>query len=143
MHHRDGTALGLALVILKKNDINKEIFKTLSKVCGLSGIIVEAQAGDKRGILGQCHRCQLYGHAAINWHAQPRCVKCSVPRWTKDCDRSKETEGKPACFNCGQEHTANYGGCPEAPKPNKFFQRKNKFAHNKITCSRLTVEDDK
>ncbi|GBP10583.1 hypothetical protein EVAR_69949_1 [Eumeta japonica] len=23
---------------------------------------------------------------------------------------------KPTCDNCGQEHTANYGGCPKAPK---------------------------
>ncbi|GBP65912.1 hypothetical protein EVAR_89405_1 [Eumeta japonica] len=26
-------------------------------------------------------------------------------------------EGKPACCNCGSDHTANYGGCPAAPKP--------------------------
>ncbi|GBP87550.1 hypothetical protein EVAR_65171_1 [Eumeta japonica] len=70
---------------------------------------------------------KLYGHAAANCPAQPRWVKCLV-YWTKYCDRSKETGGKPACCNCGQKHTANYEGCPEAPKPNKFLQRKNEFA---------------
>ncbi|GBP58952.1 hypothetical protein EVAR_97325_1 [Eumeta japonica] len=91
MQRRDGTALGLALVILHINDISKEIFKILSKVCSLSGIIVEAPY--KRGIPGQCHRCRLYGHAAANCHAQPRCVKCLVSHWIKDCNRSKETGG--------------------------------------------------
>ncbi|GBO98983.1 hypothetical protein EVAR_367_1 [Eumeta japonica] len=52
----------------------------------------------KRGIPGHCHRWQLYGHAAANCHAQPRCVKCFVPHWTKDCDRTKET-GAEKC-NC-------------------------------------------
>ncbi|GBP53945.1 hypothetical protein EVAR_96623_1 [Eumeta japonica] len=65
---------------------------------------------------GQCHRCQLYGHAAAN-HAQPGCVKCLVPHWNKHCERKKEAGGKPSCCNCGQEHTANYKGCPVAPKP--------------------------
>ncbi|GBP89042.1 Nucleic-acid-binding protein from transposon X-element [Eumeta japonica] len=64
----------------------------------------------------QCHRCQRYGHASANCHVQPRCVKCLVPHWTSECSRSKELGDKPACVNCGQEHTANYGGCPKAPK---------------------------
>ncbi|GBP38701.1 hypothetical protein EVAR_22350_1 [Eumeta japonica] len=73
MHRRNGIALDLALVILQKNDMSREIFKTFSKVCGLFGIIMEAPY--KRGIPGQCNSCQLYGHAAVNCHAQPRCVK--------------------------------------------------------------------
>ncbi|GBP57231.1 hypothetical protein EVAR_82943_1 [Eumeta japonica] len=42
MHRRDGTALGLVLVILNKTDGATEIFKNLANVCGLSGITVEA-----------------------------------------------------------------------------------------------------
>ncbi|GBP83140.1 Nucleic-acid-binding protein from transposon X-element [Eumeta japonica] len=61
-----------------------------SKVCGLSGIRVEAPP--KRGVPSQCHRCQ------------------------HECSRSKDLDDKPACVNCGQEHTANYRGCPKAPK---------------------------
>ncbi|GBP08057.1 Nucleic-acid-binding protein from transposon X-element [Eumeta japonica] len=81
----------------------------------VSGVIVEAPY--KRDMPSQCHRCQLYGHAAVNCFAQPRCVKCLVPHWTKDCERTKESGGKLSYCNCGQEHTANYGGCSVAPKP--------------------------
>ncbi|GBP36322.1 Nucleic-acid-binding protein from transposon X-element [Eumeta japonica] len=115
MHRRNGTALGMVLVILERNEQAREIFKSLARVCGLSGATPEEPY--KRGMPSQCHRCQLYGHAAANCFAQPRCVKCLVPHWTKDCDRSKESGGKPSCCNCGKDHTANYGGCPEAPRP--------------------------
>ncbi|GBP63762.1 Nucleic-acid-binding protein from transposon X-element [Eumeta japonica] len=123
MHRRDGTALGLVLAILERCDQARDIFKNLYNVCGLSGI--KAEAPYKRGMPGQCHRCQLYGHAAANCYAQPRCVKCLVPHWTRDCDRNKESGGEPSCCNCGQNHTANYGGCPVAPKP-KVVNNKNR-----------------
>ncbi|GBP70964.1 Nucleic-acid-binding protein from transposon X-element [Eumeta japonica] len=115
MHHRNGSALAMVLVVLERNDQAKEIFKNLCRVCSLSGVIVEAPY--KRSMSSQCHRCQLYGNTAANFVAQPRCVKCLVPHWTKDCGRTKESGGKRSCCNCGQEHTANYGGCSAAPKP--------------------------
>ncbi|GBP52998.1 RNA-directed DNA polymerase from mobile element jockey [Eumeta japonica] len=64
----------------------------------------------------QYHRCQLYGHASANCNANPRCVKCLVPHWTRDCPLSRDSAEKPSCVNCGQNHTANYRGCPKAPK---------------------------
>ncbi|GBP37297.1 Nucleic-acid-binding protein from transposon X-element [Eumeta japonica] len=97
MHRRNGTPLGMVLVILERNDEAREIFKNLARVCGLSGVTPEEPY--KRGMPSQCHRCQLYGHAAANCSAQPRCVKCLVPHWTKDCERNKESGGKPSC-NC-------------------------------------------
>ncbi|GBP16275.1 hypothetical protein EVAR_93642_1 [Eumeta japonica] len=54
---------------------------------------------------GQYHRCQLYGHAALNCHAQLRWIKCPVPHWTKECNRIKEAGDEPLCCNCGQKHT--------------------------------------
>ncbi|GBP48356.1 RNA-directed DNA polymerase from mobile element jockey [Eumeta japonica] len=75
------------------------------------------EAPYRKGMPGQCHRCQLYGHAALNCHAQPRCVKCPVPHWTKECNRTKDAGDEPSCCNYSQKHTANYGGCPRAPKP--------------------------
>ncbi|GBP84007.1 hypothetical protein EVAR_15744_1 [Eumeta japonica] len=42
MHRRDSTELGLVLVVLHKSDTAKDIFKYPPKVCGLSGITVEA-----------------------------------------------------------------------------------------------------
>ncbi|GBP59512.1 Nucleic-acid-binding protein from transposon X-element [Eumeta japonica] len=74
------------------------------------------QAPHKKGGPGQCHRCQLYGHAAANCHADPRCVKCLVPHWTRECPRTRKSGEKPSCVNCLQQHTANYRGCPKAPK---------------------------
>ncbi|GBP76283.1 hypothetical protein EVAR_54970_1 [Eumeta japonica] len=52
-------------------------------------------------------------------HAQPRYVKCPVPHWTKECNRTKEAGDEPSCCNCGQKHTPNYGGCPRRADPTK------------------------
>ncbi|GBP22754.1 hypothetical protein EVAR_13544_1 [Eumeta japonica] len=117
MHRRDGTALGLVLAILERCDQARDIFKNLYNVCGLSGI--KAEAPYKRGMPGQCHRCQLYGHAAANCYAQPRCVKCLVPHWTRDCDRNKESGGEPSCCNCGQNH-GQLRRVPEQSAPKAF-----------------------
>ncbi|GBP84506.1 Nucleic-acid-binding protein from transposon X-element [Eumeta japonica] len=105
---------------------NRRRFGNLSKVCGLLGIRVEAPRN--RGGPGQCRSCQRYGHAAANCHADPRCVKCLVPHWTRECPRTRESGEKPECVNCGQLHTANYRGCPKAPKfspPKQYKRREN------------------
>ncbi|GBP16760.1 hypothetical protein EVAR_13374_1 [Eumeta japonica] len=109
MHRRDGSAIGMVLAILDKFEMAKDTFRNLSKMCGLVGITMKAPY--RRGKPRQCHRCQLYGHAAANCHAQPRCVKCKVPHWTKQSKRTKEARGEPPCCNCGRNHTANYGRC--------------------------------
>ncbi|GBP58144.1 Nucleic-acid-binding protein from transposon X-element [Eumeta japonica] len=84
---RDGSPLWLVLAVLPRTEEAKNIFNNLNMVCGLSGIRVEAP--HKKGGPGQCHRCQLYGHAAANCHADPRCVKCLVPHWTRECPRTR------------------------------------------------------
>ncbi|RVE41303.1 hypothetical protein evm_014047, partial [Chilo suppressalis] len=55
----------------------RDIFKSELTVCGLSKVTVEPP--HPRGIPGQCHRCQQYGHAAANCAAPFRCVKCLAP----------------------------------------------------------------
>ncbi|GBP21227.1 Nucleic-acid-binding protein from transposon X-element [Eumeta japonica] len=75
MHRRDGTVIGHVLAVLHKSDTAKDIFKSPPKVCGLSGIIVEAPY--RKSGPGQCYRCQLYGHAAQNCYAQPLCVNAA------------------------------------------------------------------
>ncbi|GBP92680.1 hypothetical protein EVAR_81858_1 [Eumeta japonica] len=46
-----------------------------------------------------------------------RCVKCLGDHGTAQCTRNKDTDGPPACVLCKQKgHTANYLGCPRAPK---------------------------
>ncbi|GBP67561.1 Nucleic-acid-binding protein from transposon X-element [Eumeta japonica] len=100
--------------LISTTKTRRAISRDLTKVCGLSGIRVENP--HKKGSPGQCHHCQRYGHASANCHAQPRCVKCLVPHWTKECPLTKESAEKPSCVNCGANHTANYKGCPKAPK---------------------------
>ncbi|GBP63921.1 Nucleic-acid-binding protein from transposon X-element [Eumeta japonica] len=127
MHRRDGTVIGHVLAVLHKSDTAKDIFKSPPKVCGLSGIIVEAPY--RKSGPGQCYRCQLYGHAAQNCYAQPRCVKCREPHSTKECKRSKDSGDVPECVNCNSEgHPASYKGCPKAPH---FF--KNVTGNKKVT----------
>lgn len=62
----------------------------------------------------QCHRCQRFGHAAINCSLPYRCVKCLESHEPGKCSRSSPTEGVPSCVNCNQEgHTSNSSTCPE------------------------------
>ncbi|GBP47452.1 Nucleic-acid-binding protein from transposon X-element [Eumeta japonica] len=104
---RDGSPLWLVLDVLPRTEEAKNIFNNLNKVCGLSSIRVEAP--HKKGGPVQCHRCQLYGHAAANCHADPRCLKCLVPHCTRECSRTRESGEKPSCVNCLQQHRPTIG----------------------------------
>ncbi|GBP00194.1 Nucleic-acid-binding protein from transposon X-element [Eumeta japonica] len=112
MHRRDGTEIDLVLAVLHKSDAAKDIFQSPPRVCGLSGIIVEAPY--KKRPWAMLPLPTLY--AAQNCYAQPRCVKCREPHATKDCKRSKDSGDIPECVNCNSEgHPASYRGCPKAP----------------------------
>ncbi|GBP36084.1 Probable RNA-directed DNA polymerase from transposon BS [Eumeta japonica] len=55
----------------------------------------------------QYHRFQLlqlstYEHAALNCHAQSRSVKCPVPHWTKECNRTKDAARDTTRWECPQ-----------------------------------------
>ena len=116
MYSRVGKSFPLVLVIMPNTDKSRELFSHSElTVCGLSRVTVERP--HRRGTPGQCHRCQLYGHAAANCSASPRCVKCLVPHLTKECTRTRDSPSPPACVLCGLTgHTANYKGCPRAPR---------------------------
>lgn len=111
----------LVLVVLDLSPEGKKVFN-VKTIDGLSGIKIETPRN--KGIPGQCHRCQMYGHSARNCHARPRCVKCIGDHETVNCPRPKKAEiangaptSPPACVNCGTEgHPANYRGCPKAPR---------------------------
>ncbi|CAK1596938.1 unnamed protein product [Parnassius mnemosyne] len=116
MHHPTDKKryLDLCLVILDLSPEGKEIYN-IRRICNLTGITVEAPRN--RGIVGQCHRCQLYGHSAKNCYAKPRCVKCLGDHGTPECTRTPESEGPPSCVLCGEAgHPANYRGCTKAPR---------------------------
>ncbi|CAH1383686.1 unnamed protein product, partial [Tenebrio molitor] len=40
----------------------------------------------------QCHKCQVWGHAASNCHANPKCLKCAKDHLTSDCTLKKENK---------------------------------------------------
>ncbi|GBP03257.1 hypothetical protein EVAR_2673_1 [Eumeta japonica] len=87
LYRRDGTPLWLVFAVLPRTEEAKNLSRTLNKVCGLSGIRVDAS--HKKGGPGQCHR---------------------------NCPLTRDSEEKPSCVNCGITHTANNRGCPKAPK---------------------------
>lgn len=129
--HRNGRTYDMVHVTLDDTPAGKAIYG-VKAVCGLSGLVI--QPPNKTGIPTQCHRCQLYGHSATHCFAQPRCVKCLGDHGTIDCTRPKKGEDRPteppACVLCKAKglkevgHTANYRGCPIAPRANpKAVQR--------------------
>lgn len=114
MYTSRGRQYQMALVILTNSPSSRDIFKESITVCGLS--YIRAERPHHRGP-GQCHRCQLYGHAALHCSAPPRCVKCLEPHATAECSRTRDSTDPPACVLCKSVgHTANYKGCPRAPR---------------------------
>lgn len=114
---KDRSPYDLVLVVLDRSPEGKAIFN-LKTVCGLSGL--DVQAPFRNGAPSQCHNCQLYGHAARFCYARPRCVKCLGDHATENCSRTRDSPDPPSCVLCGtQGHTANYRGCPRAPRTNR------------------------
>lgn len=114
LKNRHMGALDLVLVISDNTYEGKQIFK-ITQVCRLTGINVEPPR--RNSVVAQCHRCQNYGHSQRNCHGTPRCVKCLGDHGTSDCGRNRDDPDPPGCVLCGQlGHTANYRGCPKAPR---------------------------
>lgn len=64
----------------------------------------------------QCFRCQRFGHGAMNCNMRPRCVKCGQEHLPHECNLVKTDTSKATCANCGGDHPANFGRCPELEK---------------------------
>ncbi|GBP26109.1 hypothetical protein EVAR_15122_1 [Eumeta japonica] len=93
----------------------KRSFYRIKAVCSLSGIKVEQP--HKKSIPGQCFNCELYGHSSKNRFQRARYIKCLGDYGTAAYTRNKDTDGAPACALCKSSgHTADYLGCPRAPK---------------------------
>ena len=61
----------------------------------------------------QCYKCQRLGHSAMDCNSKPRCMICAKEHETRTCPH-KSVGGlyeNRKCANCGENHTANYGGC--------------------------------
>ncbi|GIY03628.1 RNA-directed DNA polymerase from mobile element jockey [Caerostris darwini] len=77
---------------------------------------IKIEKYNSTGTIGQCHRCQLFGHSSINCRLPARCVKCAGPHLTGECTHTTKMEN-PICANCKGPHPASYRGCPKFPKP--------------------------
>ncbi|KAK9737057.1 zinc finger associated protein [Popillia japonica] len=101
----------MPLVLVKIDKKHKSIYH-LKEVLSLD---VTVETLKSRPTVGQCFRCQKFGHAQSRCTAPKRCVACAGDHEDDVCPRSKS---EPAtCANCGEEHPANYRGCSRFPKP--------------------------
>jgi hypothetical protein len=82
----------------------------------------------------QCHKCQRYGHSAVNCGHKYRCIKCVETHLPGNCKRTNR-ERSAKCVNCQGDHPANSRTCmfyldyitkienlrrPKLPRPKKF-----------------------
>nr|CAH7757711.1 unnamed protein product [Callosobruchus chinensis] len=78
----------LIVVILPKTEKSQQVFNE-HEVLGLS-IRVEVQKNSR--LIGQCHRCQKYGHAQSYCTASPKCLKCAQDHMTHLCPQTGQEE---------------------------------------------------
>nr|CAI5826124.1 unnamed protein product [Callosobruchus analis] len=118
---RSGAPMPLVVVILPKLEKSRELFNE-HELLGLA-IRVEIQKNSR--LIGQCHRCQKYGHAQSYCTAPPKCLKCASDHMTHLCPQTGLEERK--CANCGEGHPANSPTCRFAPRRNLqvIAQRRN------------------
>ena len=66
----------------------------------------------------QCYKCQSFGHSARNCTKEEKCVVCAGSHNVKDCNQREGNVKK--CANCGENHTASYGGCSKILQERKI-----------------------
>lgn len=88
--------------------------------------------------IGQCYRCQSFGHSSTNCNKLPKCIRCSESHLTSEC-KMKNSDTPPKCTNCKQEHTANYRGCLAYKIAVKERER---MAQNKVVQTAHTRRQD-
>ena len=76
----------------------------------------------------QRYNCQQFKHNADTCRSKLKCVVCSGHHSVKNCDSRV-----PRCRNCGDSHTANYGGRP--------FMKKAKIVERVRTVENLSYRD--
>lgn len=121
---RDKKPMPLVLVEVPRSE------KNLFDVKSCCGLLIKAEAPRRKEEVGQCHRCQRFGHAQKGCRSDPKCVKCAGPHMTAEC--KKKRNSTPAkCANCQGAHTANYKGCPVKAVAQRKRASGTKVPHNK------------
>ncbi|KAK9751450.1 hypothetical protein QE152_g5048 [Popillia japonica] len=100
----------IPLVLVKISKDQKAIYH-LDKVVSLE---VSVETLKSRPTIGQCYRCQKFGHAQSRCTATRRCAAFAGDHEPGACERPKQVPA--TCANCGEEHSANYRGCARYPK---------------------------
>nr|XP_023021795.1 uncharacterized protein LOC111510150 [Leptinotarsa decemlineata] len=108
---RAGKPMPMVLALVNRDQ------KNIFEVTDLLSVKVQVEPQHPKTSVGQCHRCQRFGHCQRNCMAVPICVKCAGRHLTNACKKARTDP--PKCNNCKGVHTANYRGCPEFPKAQK------------------------
>lgn len=103
----------MALFLIHLPHTDKKIYE-ITKIIGLCITIESLRAS---GQIGQCFRCQKFGHSQSFCKAE-KCVICSGTHRASEC---KLVKGKdtPHCANCNRDHVVSYRGCPRTLKPKR------------------------
>jgi len=109
-----------------------ENIQKIYEITDIRGMRVEVTPYRKTKLLPQCKNCQSWGHTKSYCHKEPRCVKCAGKHSTDSCKKPKEIP--PKCYNCGENHPANYRGCVVAKELQAFRNKaanQTKLSHSK------------
>lgn len=106
---RDKAPMPLVLVKIDKK------YKNIYHLKEVVSLDISVESLKSRPTVGQCFRCQKFGHAQSRCSAQKKCVACAGDHDARDCPRPKSDPA--TCANCGEQHPANYRGCSRFPKP--------------------------
>lgn len=106
-HRQPKKPMPLVLVKLPRNE------SSIYNLSRLVSLVVQVEPLKSKGPVGQCHRCQRFGHAQSRCTAPRKCVKCGSEHEKGSCKLREEDD--PICANCGGPHPASYRGCPRAP----------------------------
>ncbi|RZC42324.1 hypothetical protein BDFB_013312, partial [Asbolus verrucosus] len=118
IYEMKGTARPLYLVVMDKNITIDKLEKHIRIVLYTK---VQWERHQNNKLIVQCHRCQEWGHATSNCHANPKCLKCAGPHLTRECEHGHLNS--PKCANCNGDHVANSTMCPIYIKKIEFINQ--------------------
>ncbi|KAG5871516.1 hypothetical protein JTB14_035818 [Gonioctena quinquepunctata] len=108
--------------------------KNIFDVNEILSIRVIAESQKPRTSVGQCRRCQRFGHAQRHCWATRVRVKCAGNHSSNECRKSENTPA--TCANCKGGHTASYRGCDCFPKLGRTNKNRTHSEHVPISTPR-------
>ena len=99
-----GKKVGMPLILVQIPRDQRRIYD-LTTCCSLA---IRVESLQNRASIGQCHKCQRFGHGQRRCSGELRCVRCAGPHSVSECDAQANK-----CANCEGPHAASYRGCPK------------------------------